>query len=35
VLDPRKRKVLLFSPPYQGKVFGPPLGLLRQMKEGE
>lgn len=24
----RERKVLLFSPPYQGKVFGPPLGLL-------
>lgn len=22
------RKVLLFAPPYQGKVFGPPLGLL-------
>ncbi|MCU1294444.1 MAG: cobalamin B12-binding domain protein, partial [Bryobacterales bacterium] len=22
------RKVVLFSPPYQGKVFGPPLGLL-------
>jgi radical SAM superfamily enzyme YgiQ (UPF0313 family) len=28
VLDPAGRKVLLFSPPYQGKVFGPPLGLL-------
>jgi radical SAM superfamily enzyme YgiQ (UPF0313 family) len=24
----RSRKVVLFSPPYQGKVFGPPLGLL-------
>jgi radical SAM superfamily enzyme YgiQ (UPF0313 family) len=24
----RSRKVLLFSPPYQGKIFGPPLGLL-------
>ena len=24
----RSRKVLLFSPPYEGKVFGPPLGLL-------
>jgi anaerobic magnesium-protoporphyrin IX monomethyl ester cyclase len=23
-----RRKVVLFSPPYQGKVFGPPLGLL-------
>ncbi|MBV8071019.1 MAG: B12-binding domain-containing radical SAM protein [Acidobacteriaceae bacterium] len=23
-----QRKVVLFSPPYQGKVFGPPLGLL-------
>ena len=22
------RKVLLFSPPYQGRVFGPPLGIL-------
>ncbi len=22
------RKVVLFSPPYEGKVFGPPLGLL-------
>src|SRR5581483_6047675 len=28
MLDQRGRKVLLFSPPYQGKVFGPPLGLL-------
>ena len=28
MLAPRGRKVLLFSPPYQGKVFGPPLGLL-------
>src|SRR5579863_5047516 len=24
----RSRKVLLFSPPYSGKVLGPPLGLL-------
>jgi anaerobic magnesium-protoporphyrin IX monomethyl ester cyclase len=28
LLDQPSRKVLLFSPPYQGKVFGPPLGLL-------
>jgi anaerobic magnesium-protoporphyrin IX monomethyl ester cyclase len=28
VLAPAGRKVLLFSPPYQGKVFGPPLSLL-------
>lgn len=28
MLDSTSRKVLLFSPPYQGKVFGPPLGLL-------
>jgi anaerobic magnesium-protoporphyrin IX monomethyl ester cyclase len=28
VLAQPKRKVLLFSPPYEGKVFGPPLGLL-------
>jgi len=28
VLKQTTRKVLLFSPPYQGKVFGPPLGLL-------
>jgi anaerobic magnesium-protoporphyrin IX monomethyl ester cyclase len=25
---PASRKVLLFLPPYEGKVFGPPLGLL-------
>ena len=25
---PASRKVVLFSPPYEGKVFGPPLGLL-------
>jgi radical SAM superfamily enzyme YgiQ (UPF0313 family) len=24
----RSRKVLLFLPPYEGKIFGPPLGLL-------
>ncbi|MGI9074960.1 MAG: B12-binding domain-containing radical SAM protein [Bryobacteraceae bacterium] len=28
MLDKSGRKVLLFSPPYQGKVFGPPLSLL-------
>ncbi len=28
MLDHSSRKVLLFSPPYHGKVFGPPLGLL-------
>jgi anaerobic magnesium-protoporphyrin IX monomethyl ester cyclase len=28
VLKQGSRKVVLFSPPYQGKVFGPPLGLL-------
>jgi anaerobic magnesium-protoporphyrin IX monomethyl ester cyclase len=28
MLDAGGRKVVLFSPPYQGKVFGPPLGLL-------
>jgi radical SAM superfamily enzyme YgiQ (UPF0313 family) len=28
VLAQPNRKVVLFSPPYQGKVFGPPLGLL-------
>jgi anaerobic magnesium-protoporphyrin IX monomethyl ester cyclase len=28
VLAESSRKVLLFSPPYQGKVFGPPLSLL-------
>ena len=28
MLNQSRRKVLLFSPPYQGKVFGPPLGLL-------
>jgi anaerobic magnesium-protoporphyrin IX monomethyl ester cyclase len=28
LLSQTGRKVLLFSPPYQGKVFGPPLGLL-------
>ena len=28
MLERAARKVLLFSPPYQGKVFGPPLGLL-------
>lgn len=28
MLNRLTRKVLLFSPPYQGKVFGPPLGLL-------
>ncbi len=28
MLTQASRKVLLFSPPYQGKVFGPPLGLL-------
>jgi radical SAM superfamily enzyme YgiQ (UPF0313 family) len=28
MLDQPGRKVLLFSPPYQGRVFGPPLGLL-------
>lgn len=28
MLTPNSRKVVLFSPPYQGKTFGPPLGLL-------
>jgi anaerobic magnesium-protoporphyrin IX monomethyl ester cyclase len=28
VLNAGSRRVLLFSPPYDGKVFGPPLGLL-------
>ncbi|MBV8864785.1 MAG: B12-binding domain-containing radical SAM protein [Acidobacteriaceae bacterium] len=28
MLNQPSRKVLLFSPPYDGKVFGPPLGLL-------
>ncbi len=28
MLNQHGRKVLLFCPPYQGKVFGPPLGLL-------
>ncbi len=28
MLSEQRRKVVLFSPPYQGKVFGPPLGLL-------
>ena len=28
MLKDRPRKVVLFSPPYQGKVFGPPLGIL-------
>jgi anaerobic magnesium-protoporphyrin IX monomethyl ester cyclase len=28
VLSPGRGKVLLFLPPYEGKVFGPPLGLL-------
>jgi anaerobic magnesium-protoporphyrin IX monomethyl ester cyclase len=28
LLSATGRKVVLFSPPYQGKVFGPPLGLL-------
>jgi len=28
LLGDASRKVLLFSPPYQGKVFGPPLGVL-------
>ncbi len=26
--NPAGRKVVLFSPPYEGKVFGPPLGVL-------
>jgi radical SAM superfamily enzyme YgiQ (UPF0313 family) len=28
VLNPKSRKVVLFSPPYAGQVLGPPLGLL-------
>jgi radical SAM superfamily enzyme YgiQ (UPF0313 family) len=28
LLNQNSRKVVLFSPPYEGKVFGPPLGLL-------
>lgn len=28
MLNQPSRKVVLFSPPYEGKVFGPPLGLL-------
>jgi anaerobic magnesium-protoporphyrin IX monomethyl ester cyclase len=28
LLSQQSGKVVLFSPPYQGKVFGPPLGLL-------
>lgn len=28
MLKGRERKVVLFCPPYEGKVFGPPLGLL-------
>ena len=27
-MSPESRKVVLFSPPYEGKIFGPPLGLL-------
>src|SRR3954447_17892213 len=28
VLSPGRGKILLFLPPYEGRVFGPPLGLL-------
>ena len=28
MLTARSRKVLLFLPPYSGKLLGPPLGLL-------
>ncbi len=27
-ISAQRNRVVLFSPPYQGKVFGPPLGLL-------